>query len=122
LKGNTAITDVEVILTAQSTTVIGAVTDAAGKPVLDYVALLFAEDSDKWGTMSRYLTLARPDQQGGFVIKQLPPGRYLAAALPYLEDGDQSNPELLERLRGLATPFTLAEGGLQRLQLKVVEP
>jgi Carboxypeptidase regulatory-like domain len=122
LKGNTAITDVEVILTAQSTTVIGAVTDAAGKPVLDYVALLFAEDSDKWGTMSRYLTLARPDQQGGFVIKQLPPGRYLAAALPYLEDGDQSNPELLERLRGLATPFTLAEGGRQRLQLKVVEP
>jgi hypothetical protein len=122
LKGNTAITDVEVILTAQSTTVTGTVTDADGKPVLDCVALVFAEDSDKWSPMSRYQTMARPDQQGGFVIKQLPPGRYLAAALPYLEDGDQSNPELLERLRGLATPFTLAEGGRQRLQLKVVEP
>jgi hypothetical protein len=122
LKGNTAITDVEVILTAQSTTVTGTVTDADGKPVLDCVALVFAEDSDKWSPMSRYQTMARPDQQGGFVINQLPPGRYLAAALPYLEDGDQSNPELLERLRGLATPFTLAEGGRQRLQLKVVEP
>jgi hypothetical protein len=122
LKGNAPITDVEVILTAQSTTVTGAVTDASGKPVLDCVALVFAEDSDQWGAMSRYQTLARPDQQGGSVIKQLPPGRYLAAALPYLEDGDQSNPELLERLRHLATPFTLAEGGQQSLQLKVVEP
>ena len=122
VKGNAAITDVEVMLTARSTTVSGAVTGTDGKPVLDCVALVFSEDSDKWSSFSRYQSLARPDQQGGFVIKQLPPGRYLAAALPYLEDGDQSNPELLERLRGLATPFTLAEGGRQTLELKLVEP
>jgi hypothetical protein len=122
LKGQTAITDVEVILTAQSTTVTGAVTDAEGRPVLDCVTLVFAEDRDKWGVMSRYSSLARPDQQAAFVIRQLPPGRYLAVALPYIEDGEQLNPELLERLRGVATPFTLSEGGSQSLQLKVVEP
>jgi Carboxypeptidase regulatory-like domain len=122
LKGNTAITDVEVMLTAQSTTVAGAVTEANGAPVIDCVVLVFPEDGEKWSTQSRYIRLTRPDQQGGFVIKQIPPGRYLAAALPYLEEGEQSNPELLERLRSLATPFTLAENGRQSLQLKMVEP
>ena len=53
VKGNAAITDVEVMLTARSTTVTGAVTGADGKPVLDCVALVFSEDSDKWSSFSR---------------------------------------------------------------------
>jgi hypothetical protein len=122
LKGSAAITDVEVMLTTQSTTVTGVVSDANGKPVLDFVALVFAEESDKWGAQSRHLVLVRPDQHGGFVVNQLPPGRYLAAALPYLEEGEQGNPEMLERLRGIATPFTLGEGEQKALTLKVVEP
>lgn len=120
LKGDT-VGDVEVVITARSTTVTGAVLDAAGKQAVDYVVVAFAEDSDKWGHQSRHLALARPDQQGGFVIKQLPAGRYLAAALPYIEDGEQADPEFLERLRSVATPFTLGDGDQKALALKVVE-
>jgi hypothetical protein len=121
LKGG-AISDVEVVLTAQSTTVTGVVSDAEGKPATDYVVVVFAEDSDKWGVQSRHLATAGSDPQGGFVIKQLPPARYLAAAVPFLEDGEHSNPELLERLRSVATPFTLAEGEQKALRLRLVEP
>jgi hypothetical protein len=82
---------------------------------------VFAEDSDKWGYLSRYLSTARPDQQGGFIIKHLPAGRYLAAALPYVEQGEQTDPEFLERLRSVATPFALGDGEQKAITLKVVE-
>jgi hypothetical protein len=120
IKGD-AVSDVEVVITARSTTVTGTVLDAAGKSAADYVVVAFAEDSDKWGHLSRHLALARPDQQGSFVIKQLPAGRYLAAALPYIEDGEQSDPELLERLRSVATPFALGDGDQKALTLKLIE-
>jgi protocatechuate 3,4-dioxygenase beta subunit len=110
----------QVVLTTQSGSVTGAVTDDRGQPVSDYAAVIFAEDRAKWGFLSRYVMLARPDQQGAFEAKPLPPGKYLAAAVSYIEDGEQTNPETLERLRSVATPFTLGEGGQQALTLKVV--
>jgi protocatechuate 3,4-dioxygenase beta subunit len=119
-KGDT-VTDVEVVITAQSTRVTGSVLDTDGKPAADYVVVAFAEDDDKWGWQSRHMALARPDQQGGFLIKGLPAGRYLAVALPFLEEGEQADPEVLERLRGVATPFALAAGEQKTLTLKVVE-
>jgi hypothetical protein len=64
--------------------------------------------------------MARPDQQGAFQVKDLPPGRYLAAAVDYLEEGEETNPDALERLRNTATPFALEEGDTKTLALKVV--
>ena len=116
-----AVSDVDVVITAQSTRVTGGVLDTDGKPVADYVVIAFAEDDDKWGWLSRHRALARPDQQGGFLIKDLPAGRYLAVALPFLEEGEEADPEVLERLRGVATPFTLANGEQKALTLRVVE-
>jgi len=116
-----AVSDVDVVITAQSTRVTGGVLDTDGKPVADYVVIAFAEDDDKWGWLSRHRALARPDQQGGFLIKDLPAGRYLAVALPFLEEGEEADPEVLERLRGVATPFTLANGEQKALTLRVAE-
>jgi hypothetical protein len=120
-KGTETINDVQVILTARSSTVSGVVTDDGGKPVIDYAAVIFPEDSARWIPYSSRMRLARPDQRGGFVVKELPPGRYLGAALSHIEDGEESNPELLERLRSVATPFTLQEGERKAVTLKVVE-
>jgi hypothetical protein len=119
-KPGESISGVQVVLTAKSSTVSGNVTDARSQPVMDYAAIVFAEDSAKWGFMSRYVHMARPDQQGAFQVKELPPGRYLAAAVDYLEEGEETNPETLERLRNTATPFTLDEGDAKALTLKVV--
>ena len=119
-KPGETITGVQVVLTARTTSIVGAVSDAKGQPVTDYTAVVFPDDPAKWGYMTRYVALARPDQQGSFQLKSLPPGRYLAIALNYLEDGEQTNPDTLERLRGSATAFELADGDQKALALKIV--
>lgn len=115
-----AVSGLQVVLTARQSAVAGSATDGSGQPALDYAVVIFEEDSARWGFMSRYQAMARPDQQGAFEVKGLPPGRYLAAALEYLEDGQEGDPEFLERLRTSATPFTLAEGEQKALQLTLV--
>ncbi len=120
-KGTETITDLQVILTARSSTVSGDVTDDSGKANIDYAAVIFPEDSALWMPYSSRMRLARPDQRGGFLVEQLPPGQYLAAALSSLEDGEEANPDLLERLRSVATPFTLQEGERKTVTLTVVE-
>ncbi len=118
-KSGETVTGVQVVLTSRSTAISGTVTDSKGDPASDYAVVVFAEDSAKWGFMSRYISMARPDQQGAFQVKQLPPAQYLVVAVPYLEDGEQTNPETLERLRPLATGLDLAEGDQKTLALKL---
>jgi hypothetical protein len=62
---------------------------------------------------------ARPNQQGRFIVEGLPPGRYLAIAVDYLEPGDELNPELLEQWRAAATSVVLAEGESRTLKLQL---
>ncbi len=40
----------------------------------------------------RYTRVVRPDQQGRFETRGLPPGNYLAAAVESLEQGGQWDP------------------------------
>lgn len=122
IKGTEDVTDLQVVVTTQVTKVNGAPTDAKGQPVLEYTVVVFAEDAARWKYPSRFLATARPDQQGRFKISNLPPGRYLAVALEYLEEGQSEDPEYLETLRPLATKFTLAEGETKTLDLKVTKP
>jgi Carboxypeptidase regulatory-like domain len=121
LKPGSATTGVEIVITARTSTVAGNVSAADGKLTTDYVAVIFAEDSEHWGFQSRQIAIGRPDQQGGFVVKSLPSGSYLAAAVPYIEEGEERNPETLERLRSVATAFTLADGERKDLSLKLTE-
>jgi protocatechuate 3,4-dioxygenase beta subunit len=111
---------VEIVVSASSSGVSGGVTDDDGKPVPDYAVVVFAEDREHWGFMSRHIKLARPDQQGAYQVKDLPAGRYLAAAVETMETGEESDPAMLERLRPLATAFSLGEGEQRALNLKLV--
>jgi hypothetical protein len=55
-KPGESLSGVQVVLTAKSSTVSGSVTDARSQPVTDYAAIIFAEDSAKWGYMSAMST------------------------------------------------------------------
>jgi hypothetical protein len=94
-KAGEAVNGLQVVLSTTSSGIAGAVTDDRGKPAVDYAAIVFAEDSAKWGFMSRHVGLARPDQQGGFQVKNLPPGHYLAVAVDAVEEGQETDPEFL---------------------------
>jgi len=50
----------------------------------------------------------------------MPPGGYYAAAVDYVEAGAWSDPDLLERLKTTATRFTLADGEVETLDLKII--
>jgi hypothetical protein len=118
------VTDVdglEIELTQRVTTVSGGVSDDRGGVALDATVIAFADDPGKWGPHSRFIESARPDQRGRFTIRGLPPGRYLAIAVGYLEPGEERDPDVLEAWRQGGTPFTLSEGETQALDLKLAK-
>jgi hypothetical protein len=115
----TDVEGLEIELTQRETTVSGGVSDDRGGEALDATVIVFADDPGKWAPHSRFIESARPDQQGRFTIKGLPPGRYVAIAIGYLQPGEERDPDVLERWRQDATRFTLMEGETLTLALKL---
>jgi hypothetical protein len=113
------VTDIEVVLTRTAAEVAGTVQDTKGAAVIDYVVVLFPPEADKWGWQSRYVRTARPDQTGRFVVTGLPAGGYLVVALDYLEPGQESDPEFLERLKSLGTSVRVGDGESKTITLKM---
>jgi hypothetical protein len=113
------IDNIEIQLTNRVTTVSGSVTTDRNAVALDATVILFADDDGKWGPHSRFIESTRPDQQGQFKIRGLPPGKYVAIAVEYLEPGDERDPELLAGWRRQGTSLTLSEGEARTLDLKL---
>jgi hypothetical protein len=116
------VTGVVVTLTDRLTDLSGTVHDAKDQVAKDYVLVIFPADEKLWGGQSRYVRTARPNQEGAFSLKGLPPGRYLAVAIDSLENGAQNDPALLERLRPRARAFSLTEGQAVSLTLDISPP
>ena len=93
-----------------------------GATVKEYGVIAFPEDAARW-EQSRWLSsrirVARPDQAGMFKIRSLPPGDYLVVALDNVDASEDQDPEVLERLRPLATPAKVTEGGTVALTMKL---
>jgi hypothetical protein len=117
--GSADIDDLEVRITQRLTSVTGFVNDGRGQLTTSAIVVMFADDRARWGPGTRFVRTARPDQQGRFQIQGLPPERYMAVAIDYLETGEESNPDTLERLRKLGTSVRLGEGETQTMNLRV---
>jgi hypothetical protein len=99
------------------TEVNGTVKDSS-QPVKDYTVVVFADEPQKWTLPnSRYVSGTRPDQEGRFQVKNLPPGGYYAVAVDYLAQGEWFDPDVLERLKPKATSFSIDEGETKTLAL-----
>lgn len=119
IKSAEAISGVEVILTSKVTEVKGSV-KAGNDPATDYTVVIFSDEPEKWrAPTSRHIATGRPNQQGQFVVKNLPAGSYYAIALDYIPQGEWNDPEILERLKTKATSFSVAEGEVKTLDLKL---
>jgi hypothetical protein len=112
---------VEVVLTRLPATVAGTVVDSTKRAVHDYSIAVFSKDRDRWGYRSRYVATARPNQQGQFSIKGLPPGEYLAVAVDYLEQGESRDPAFLESVRDFARSLTLGDADTQTMVLALTK-
>ncbi len=112
-----------VILTDRTSDVVGAVASPGfgnARDLSGATVVVFAEDERKWGYPTRFVRIARTNERGLFSIPSLPPNEsYRAIALDYLEDGDESDPDILKRLRDRATRFTIREGEQVTLDLRL---
>jgi carboxypeptidase family protein len=113
------VSGIQILLTRRATTLTGVVQDDRGDPVGDYSVVAFSSDRGKWGYLTRFVRSARPDQDGRFTIRALPPDDYLVVAVEYLESGQEFDPEQLRAWEPMATKVALGEGGKQSVSLKL---
>jgi hypothetical protein len=112
------ITDVEIVLSDRFTEVAGRVRTKDGLPAPDATVVIFPEEPTRW-EIERFITAVRAESNGAFSRRGLPPGRYLAVAVDYLESGTELDPDTLQRLKANATPVTLVENERKALDLSV---
>jgi hypothetical protein len=116
-----SIDDVRVVLTDQQTDLAGTVRDARSAPLKDYVVVLLPRDLKESLSPQRFIRVVRPDQDGSFRLKGLPPGNYFATALDWIEQGRQFVPTFQEQLRKAGKTLILREGQSTTIDLKLVE-
>ena len=110
----------QVIFSRKTTDLSGMLTDDRGRPVLDATVVIFPANNDLWTFSSRYVRSVRPDTNGKYSIKSLPPSDdYLVIAVQNLEQGQGSDPEFLERAREEAKRFSLNEGEIKAVDIKL---
>ncbi len=110
----------QVVLTQKTTELSGLVTDDRNRPVVDATVVVFPANRERWTFASRYLRTARPDTEGRYNIRSLPPGEdYLIIAVQNLESGQGGDPDFLTRAREEAKPITLNEGETKAVDVKL---
>jgi protocatechuate 3,4-dioxygenase beta subunit len=119
MKSGEELAGLQVIVTDRVTTVSGQLVDDKGAAQSNGTVIVFADPAEKWSEDSRWVRAVRPDQQGRYQIKGLPPGDYLAIALDYVEDGIWNDPEYLDSIRPEARKLKLLENEAQIISLKV---
>jgi protocatechuate 3,4-dioxygenase beta subunit len=116
------VSGLEIVATSKQTEISGTVTASNGSSIKDYTVVVFSDDPQHWSLpLSRWVAGTRPDQEGRFRVRNMPPGSYNVIAVDYVEAGSWGDPELLERLKTHARRITLSEGGSERLELKLTE-
>ena len=110
----------QIVFSRKTTDLSGLVTDDRNQPVLDATVVVFPADRERWTYQSRFVRTLRPDTNGKYNVKSLPPlDDYLVIAVQNLEQGQGSDPEFLMRAKEEARPFSLAEGETKAVDIKL---
>lgn len=118
-KSSGTVTGIEVVISDRSTNLSGTVRDSRGQQVKDYVVALFPKELREGRDARRFVRSTRPDQEGRYQTRGLPPGDYFAAAVESLEQGREWDPSFQEQMRPRAKTFSLKEGETLTLDLPI---
>ena len=113
LRSGQKLADVNLVFTDRLTEVNGTITDDRGTPITEYTLLAFPEDEELWRPQSRQIMTTRPDQNGKYQIRGLPPGAYYLVAVDPAEQGEWFEPAYLNAHRAGATRLNLVEGDVK---------
>jgi hypothetical protein len=118
MKAGTNVTGLEITLTKTQTTLSGQVQSGLGV-AKDYVVVIFPSNVREGDLPTRFIRTVRPDQDGKYLTKGLPPGNYFAVAMEAIEQGEQWDPAFHDRVKPRATNFRLSEGQTLTLDLRL---
>jgi len=115
LTGQSGTREIEIELTLGGREVSGTVSGLNGEPIYGVDVLIFPEDPAIRG-LAGFKDFAG---RGRYSVRHLPPGRYLAIALPRSVSFDSGDTEKLERIAPRATRFELGERDVKKVDLTV---
>ena len=105
--------DISLLFTDRLTEISGQILDARGGPVSDYTVLAFPTDPSLWHPQARHIATARPDQNGRYLIRGVPPGSYYVTTIDPVEPGEWFDPAVLERHQAAAARVVVGDGELR---------
>ena len=120
-KPSAEITGLEVTMTDKQTSLSGTVKNVRGEMLNDFVVVILPVVAREGSAATRFTRTVRPDQQGRYEIKGLPPTDYVAVAVESLEQGGEWNPAFQEHMRPRAKTFRLTEGQSSTLDLPLMQ-
>jgi hypothetical protein len=112
----------QIVLSRKRTELSGQIQGGRNAPETDATVVVYPEDPARWGFASRYVRTARPNQDGRYNLRGLPPSDYLVIAVKELEPGQFQDPEFLESMRPHAERVSLGEGETKVQDLKTIQP
>jgi hypothetical protein len=105
--------------TDRASEVSGAAVDPQGTPLGDGFVVAFSTDRTGWFYNSRRIAGVRPDRDGRYTIRNLPPGEYRIAATRDLEQGEWFDAAALDRLVAVSTSLIVSGTETQTLDLTI---
>jgi carboxypeptidase family protein len=118
LQPNQSVADAVITFTDRLAQLTGSVRNPSGAPATDFTVVAFPSDQALWSPQSRRIQGVRPGADGTFLIRSLPAGNYLLAAIDDVEPGEWFDPAFLQRLpRAIAVSIADGEQKVQDIRL-----
>jgi hypothetical protein len=114
------ISGIEITLADTVTRLSGTVTNAHRETVNDYVVVILPERLKEGVLPGRFTRTVRPNQNGRYEIRGLPPGDYMAVAVPTFEFGNEWDPAFRRQVEPSARRFQLTHGQTAILDLELM--
>jgi protocatechuate 3,4-dioxygenase beta subunit len=119
VKPNRDVADLTLTVGNQTQELSGTLTDAQSMPATAYTVIVFSAETRFWTPQSRRIVPSRPGTDGRYIVRNLPPGDYLVAAVTDVEPGEWFDPKFLEQLRAASARVTIAPNDKKVLDLRL---
>jgi len=109
----------EVKIIPVGASVSGTLFDSSGRPNSDLLVIVFPADEKYWLPASRRIQTARPDSNGQYSVRSLPPGSYAVGVVTDAEPGEWFAPSFLKKLVPTSISLSLAGAESKTLDVRV---